>query len=83
MSGFFVSVMAAGLRGRIPLADNDIVFSLHFELVLVEDAEHPKPIIRNSFPKIERLRHSSQVNIFYTYGIIGIGYLPTELVAKV
>ena len=63
MSGFFVSVMAAGLRGRIPLADNDIVFSLHFELVLVEDAEHPKPIIRNSFPKIERLRHSSQVKI--------------------
>lgn len=76
------TVPASLCRG-IPLVDDDVVFALLSELVLKESTEHPESVVRNGFPKMECLRHSSQIDVFYTYSIIGIGYLPAELMAKV
>ena len=75
--------VSASLRRWIPLVDDDVVFPLLSELVLEKSAKHPESVVRNSFPEIERLRHSAQIDVFYTYSIIGIGYLPAELMAKV
>ena len=77
------STVPASFRRRIPLIDDDVVFPLFCELVLEKSTEHTESVVRNSFPEFERLCHSTQIDVFHTYSIIGIGYLPTELMAKV
>ena len=81
--GVLMPTMPACFGRGVPFVNDDVVFSLFSKLVLEECTKHSESIIRNSFAETERLRHGSQIEVFYTYCVIGIGYLPTELMAKV
>ena len=73
----------AGHTGRVPLVDDDEVFALLLQLVFEELPEHAKPVVHGGLPKVQRPGHRPQIQILYAYSVVGIGYLPTQLVAEV
>ena len=77
------AAMAAGLTGRIPLVDEDEMFSLLCQFILEFCTEHPKPIVHGRLPKVQGLGQASQIKILYTHGTVGVGYPPALLVDKV
>lgn len=78
-----MAAFVAGLTGRIPLADDDEVFALILQFVFQKLPERAETVVHSGFPKGQRLGHRPQIEVFHAHCVVGIGYLPTPLVAEV
>ena len=79
----FVTTNRTGLAACKKSIHSHKLFPLFLQFVSQKCCEHTPAVIWNGFSKFQRPWHCFHIQIFYTYAIIGIGYLSWPLMQKV